>query len=212
MVAGGIIPAEDIHILKQLGVAAVYTAADFDLPAIHGFVMLPPTMNRPPLATDRVRFVGDIVAMVIAACGVPVAKHGNRAMSSKSGTADVLAALGVNIEAPPDVVEQCLREAGISLGDVEHVAVNSDNAANRWRKLYYALTSGVSLDYVMSRLRNRGERADIAEAQDSGAIRNDGDEILTGGEIGRLFRVIHDGFTGSGYAGRIGQGQIALVA
>ncbi len=35
-------------------------------PTIHGFMMLPPTMNRPPLATDKVRFVGDIVAMVIA--------------------------------------------------------------------------------------------------------------------------------------------------
>ncbi|MDQ1381558.1 MAG: aerobic carbon-monoxide dehydrogenase large subunit, partial [Actinomycetota bacterium] len=48
------------------GVVAVYTAADFDLPAVHGFVMLPPTMNRPPLAREKVRFVGDIVAMVIA--------------------------------------------------------------------------------------------------------------------------------------------------
>ncbi len=57
--------------------------------------------------------ISTAVALVIAACGVPVAKHGNRAMSSKSGTADVLAALGVNIEAPPEVVEQCLREVGI---------------------------------------------------------------------------------------------------
>ena len=48
------------------GVVAVYTAADFDLPAVHGFVMLPATMNRPPLAQEKVRFVGDIVAMVIA--------------------------------------------------------------------------------------------------------------------------------------------------
>ena len=48
------------------GVVAVFTAATLPLPAIHGFVMLPATMNRPPLATDRVRFVGDIVAMVIA--------------------------------------------------------------------------------------------------------------------------------------------------
>jgi carbon-monoxide dehydrogenase large subunit len=48
------------------GVVAVYTAADFDLPTVHGFVMLPPTMNRPPLASEKVRFVGDIVAMVIA--------------------------------------------------------------------------------------------------------------------------------------------------
>jgi aerobic carbon-monoxide dehydrogenase large subunit len=48
------------------GVAAVYTADDLDLPDHHGFMMLPPTMNRPPLARDRVRFVGDIVAVVVA--------------------------------------------------------------------------------------------------------------------------------------------------
>ena len=48
------------------GVVAVYVAADLDLPAVHGFMMLPPTMNRPPLAQDTVRFVGDIVAMVVA--------------------------------------------------------------------------------------------------------------------------------------------------
>src|SRR3989442_2703660 len=48
------------------GVVAVYTADDLDLPDHHGFMMLPPTMNRPPLARDRVRFVGDIVAMVVA--------------------------------------------------------------------------------------------------------------------------------------------------
>ena len=48
------------------GVAGVYTAADFDLPSVHGFVMLPVTMNRPPLAQEKVRFVGDIVAMVVA--------------------------------------------------------------------------------------------------------------------------------------------------
>src|SRR5258708_924502 len=48
------------------GVVAVYTADDLDLPDHHGFMMLPPTMNRPMLARDRVRFVGDIVAMVVA--------------------------------------------------------------------------------------------------------------------------------------------------
>src|SRR5436853_4383211 len=48
------------------GVVAVYTAADLELAPVHGFMMLPPTMNRPPVATDKVRFVGDIVAMVIA--------------------------------------------------------------------------------------------------------------------------------------------------
>ncbi len=49
---------------------------------------------------------------VVAACGVPVAKHGNRALSSKSGAADVLAALGVDIEADMSLVQRALHEAG----------------------------------------------------------------------------------------------------
>ncbi len=48
------------------GVVGVYTNGDLDLADHHGFVMLPPTMNRPPLARDKVRFVGDIVAMIVA--------------------------------------------------------------------------------------------------------------------------------------------------
>ncbi len=57
--------------------------------------------------------VSTAVAFVVAGCGVPVAKHGNRALSSKSGAADVLSALGVNIEAPFAVIEQAIREAGV---------------------------------------------------------------------------------------------------
>jgi carbamoyltransferase len=63
---------------------------------------------------------------------------------------------------PSESIRYCLAEAGISLADVEHVAFNSDNRANRWRKLGYVLTSGVSPSYVLSRLRQRGERTDIA--------------------------------------------------
>ena len=49
---------------------------------------------------------------VVAGCGVPVAKHGNRALSSKTGAADVLAALGVNLDADLQLVERALAEAG----------------------------------------------------------------------------------------------------
>jgi carbamoyltransferase len=63
---------------------------------------------------------------------------------------------------PSEAVRYCLAEAGIGLAEVDHVAVNSDNQANRWRKLAYVVTSGVSPSYVLSRLRQRGERADVA--------------------------------------------------
>ena len=57
--------------------------------------------------------ISTAVALVTAACGVPVAKHGNRAMSSKSGAADVLEALGVNIGMAPERVADCIDETGI---------------------------------------------------------------------------------------------------
>ncbi len=52
-------------------------------------------------------------SLVVAACGVPVAKHGNRALSSKSGAADVLMALGVNIELTPEQIAKCVARAGV---------------------------------------------------------------------------------------------------
>jgi carbon-monoxide dehydrogenase large subunit len=48
------------------GVVAVYSADDLGMPPMHGFPMLPPTFNRPIFATDRVRFVGDVIAAVVA--------------------------------------------------------------------------------------------------------------------------------------------------
>jgi len=57
--------------------------------------------------------ISTAAAIACAAAGVPVAKHGNRSITSKSGSADVLAALGVNVEAPVPVIERCLDELGI---------------------------------------------------------------------------------------------------
>jgi len=51
-------------------------------------------------------------ALVVAACGVPVAKHGNRSVSSSCGSADVLEALGIKIDLAPSKVEQCLESTG----------------------------------------------------------------------------------------------------
>ncbi|MBA2260603.1 MAG: anthranilate phosphoribosyltransferase [Acidobacteria bacterium] len=58
--------------------------------------------------------VSTVAALVVAACGVRVAKHGNRSVSSRCGSADLFEALGVNITATPDVVERCLEDAGIA--------------------------------------------------------------------------------------------------
>ncbi len=79
-------------------------------------------VEAPPDAIDVVGTGGDAsgsfnistcAALIVAGAGVPVAKHGNRALSSKSGAADVLTALGVNIDLTPQQIGHCIREAGI---------------------------------------------------------------------------------------------------
>ncbi len=57
--------------------------------------------------------ISTCTAFVVAGCDVPIAKHGNRALSSKSGAADVLMALGVNLELDPVQIATCIRDAGL---------------------------------------------------------------------------------------------------
>ncbi|MCA1497539.1 MULTISPECIES: anthranilate phosphoribosyltransferase [Bradyrhizobium] len=80
------------------------------------------TVQAPPEAVDIVGTGGDgsgsvnvstCASFIVAGAGVPVAKHGNRALSSRSGAADVLASLGVKIDLKPEQVGRCVRECGI---------------------------------------------------------------------------------------------------
>jgi len=79
-------------------------------------------VTAPPGAIDIVGTGGDgshsvnistASAFVIAACGVPVAKHGNRGLSSLTGAADVLTALGVRIDLSPEAIGRCIARAGV---------------------------------------------------------------------------------------------------
>ena len=91
-------------------------------------------VNAPEGAIDIVGTGGDnsgsynvstLAAIIAAGCGVPVAKHGNRAATSKAGTADTFAALGVKVGLPPEGVERCLREANVAfmMAPTHHAAM-----------------------------------------------------------------------------------------
>jgi anthranilate phosphoribosyltransferase len=80
------------------------------------------TVEAPADAIDIVGTGGDgsgtynistLAALIVAGTGVPVAKHGNKALSSKSGAADSLSALGVKLDITPEQIGRCIRDAGI---------------------------------------------------------------------------------------------------
>jgi len=94
------------------------------------------SVEAPPGAIDTCGTGGDetgtfnistAAALVTAACGVPTAKHGNRAVSSKSGAADVLAALGLNLDCDMALVRRCLWEVGFGflLATRHHLAMRN---------------------------------------------------------------------------------------
>ena len=95
-------------------------------------------VDAPPEAIDVVGTGGDgsgsvnvstCASFIVAGAGVPVAKHGNRALSSRSGAADVLAALGVKIDLSPEQVSRCVEEAGIGFmfAPAHHPAMKNVN-------------------------------------------------------------------------------------
>jgi anthranilate phosphoribosyltransferase len=75
--------------------------------------------------------VSTLASLIVAACGVPVAKHGNRAASSRSGASDVLTALGVKIGIPAAGVTRCIEQAGIGfmMAQTHHATMRHVGAA-----------------------------------------------------------------------------------
>lgn len=96
-------------------------------------------------------------AFVIAGAGIPVAKHGNRSISSKTGSADVLEYLGINLTLTPEEAEECLEDVGISFLFAPHVHPKIKNIMKVRRELKIPtifnligpLTNPMELDYQL---------------------------------------------------------------
>lgn len=99
--------------------------------------------------------ISTAAAIVAAAGGVCVAKHGNRAMSSKSGSADVLEALGVNIMMTPEQVQQCIEEVGVGFMFAQSFHKAMKHAAGPRRELGFRTVFN-----ILGPLTNRLDRAE----------------------------------------------------
>lgn len=116
--------------------------------------------------------ISTATALVVAACGLPVAKHGNRSVSSSSGSADVLEALGVNIGLTPDQAGKCLDEIGICFcyarlfhGAMKHVApVRAELGIRTIFNLLGPLTNPASAEYQLLGANNDQNAEKIARA------------------------------------------------
>ena len=120
LLSGEVTPAQGGAFLMALRVRG--EALDEIIGAVSAMRGRMTRVNAPADAMDIVGTGGDhsgsynistLASIIVAGCGVPVAKHGNRAASSRSGAADVLTALGVKIGLDPAGLERCLKEAGL---------------------------------------------------------------------------------------------------
>jgi len=103
--------------LRAKGETPAEVASLVETMALHAntFTTSKPTIDIVGTGGDQANTVNisTMTSLVVAACGIPVAKHGNRAASSQTGTADVLEELGVVIELSPEQVRECVEQAGI---------------------------------------------------------------------------------------------------
>ncbi len=124
--AFGAIMSGEIGDAQMAGFLAALTVRKPTVEEITGAVTaMRTTMKRVKAPADAIDLVGtggdglstlnisSAACFVVAACGVPVAKHGNRNMSSRTGAADVLEALGVKVDVTPEVAQRCVEEAGV---------------------------------------------------------------------------------------------------
>src|SRR5919112_3361968 len=120
LLSGEVTPAQGGGFLMALRVRG--EALDEIIGAVSAMRARMVPVDAPDTAIDIVGTGGDqsgsynistLASIIVAGCGVPVAKHGNRAASSRSGAADVLTALGVKIGLDPAGLERCLKEAGL---------------------------------------------------------------------------------------------------